>query len=159
MKIKSLLPAILAFAVCGITGCNKNVTPSAQSSEPVTAAQNSSSDENASAYLDFSDDISVTSISIEGKIVEATPEMNEKICSLMKEAQTEKEELELAFLSYIEVSFSNGGCLTIDDNNNNLGSYYLKDSPQSGILSLPGELKGYLLSIAEDVESGKIATK
>ena len=159
MKIKALLPALLTFAICGMTGCTKNDPASAPADEPVSTTQSSSSDENDSVSICFTDDITVSSIKIDGSDIEITPEINEKVCSLMKDVKLEKNELDLAIMCYIEVEFSNGNLLTVDDNSGNFASFNGDDKSKSGIVTVPHELKDYLLNIANDVESGENAAK
>lgn len=147
MKIKSVITIILAISLCSITGCTKNST-----SSTVTPDRSSSSETKEPIYIDFPDDASVSEFKLDYKYttdIEVTPEMNEKICSLMKNVTVVTEQLELAILDYAHIDFSNGSALYIGDADN-YATYTCSDKSKSGVVLLPVELSSYLYEITNE---------
>lgn len=141
MKSKKIITIVAVFAALALTGCGKeNQTPASFNEPAATSADNSSNS------IDFPNEgASVDSVSVKLKETVFTAEQGEKICSFMKDVKYESAETELEVMSLIEVKFSDGSVLTVDDNTNNYGLYLKSGENESKLVTLPNELKEYLL--------------
>lgn len=141
MKSKKIITMIAVLASLTLSGCSKeNQTPASFNEPAATSAVN------GGTSSDFPNEgVSVDSISVKHKDAAFTAEQNEKICSLMKDMKYLTEDIELAVMSLIEVKFSDGSVLTVDDNTNNYGSYFKSGENEGRIVTLPYELKEYIL--------------
>lgn len=158
MKLKKLfivapLLTALSFAGCGNEQSSSVPDDSSVSTtEPMETTEPTEASENLS--INFPEEGNpVSTFCVYMDEIEVTSEMNEKICGLMQDVHYVGEELELAIMEYATVRFGDGSVLSIDENPSNFAGYYNAEEGKFSIVTVPGELKSYVLELAYEWEN------